>query len=202
MGRTEEKGERRERRRVERRSETRSLEPWERYRALNDALRHLRDVSDMGDQKSRFALIIMGALNAVNYIVLVRSDLNSASPSFALVVYAAVYAVAALYLFIQAIESLRPRAPMESTADDLSGRPMRLAGVRTIGNILDISTDTYDERWRGVPIGELCREIALHVQIVARVNASKFKAIARLYRGLEIQTFLTAGLLAYRVLTA
>ena len=87
---------------------------------------------------------------------------------------------------------------MESTADEINGRHTGLSGVRTIGNIIGMGNDTYDERWRGLSIGELCREVALHVQIVARVNASKFKAISRHYRGLEILTFLTAGLVAYR----
>ena len=85
MAKVEEKTGRRKLR-LARLLETRTLEPWERYRALDDTLDHMRDVSDMGDQKARFALIIMGALNAVNFLVLVRSNLTSSSPSPVLVV--------------------------------------------------------------------------------------------------------------------
>lgn len=197
MGKVSEKADRRQRR-LERLLETRTLEPWERYRALDDALGHLRDVSDMGDQKARFALIIMGALNAGNVVILARSGLTSGQASAILVTYAAVYSVAALYLFIQAIESLRPRAVMDASVDEMAGRATGMAGLRFMGNMVRMGPEEYDLAWRGLRIGELSRELALHVQIMARINVMKFRAISRLYRGLEVMTFLTAGLIAYR----
>lgn len=76
MAKVEEKTGRRQLR-LARLIETRRLEPWERYRALDDTLDHMRDVSDMGDQKARFALIIMGALNAVKCAGRSRSTCRS-----------------------------------------------------------------------------------------------------------------------------
>jgi hypothetical protein len=47
-------------RKLERMLDTRALDPWERYRALVDALDSYSDLSEQGDRKTRFALIIMG----------------------------------------------------------------------------------------------------------------------------------------------
>ena len=42
------------------------------------------------------------------------------------------------------------------------------------------------------PIGELSREKAQHVQVVARVSDRKFKALDRVYNGLTAMTSLSA----------
>ena len=69
----ESKAERRRRKDAERLLETRQLDPWERYRALSDHVDHLLDVTELADRKTRFALVILGALNAVNVLIAIRA---------------------------------------------------------------------------------------------------------------------------------
>ena len=44
---------------------TRELDGWERYRALIDASDEAYDLIDISNREARFALIVMGALNAM-----------------------------------------------------------------------------------------------------------------------------------------
>jgi hypothetical protein len=72
--REETKAEKKARKRAEKARELaedahRPLDSWERYRALCDALKEANDLVDLADHKARFALVIMGALNAVMFIV-------------------------------------------------------------------------------------------------------------------------------------
>jgi len=55
--------------------ETGVPDPWERYRALTDVLDTFNDISEMADRKTRFALVILGAMNTVNLLVVARPEL-------------------------------------------------------------------------------------------------------------------------------
>ena len=52
----------------------RTLEEWERYRALVDANDEAFEQIDVTNREARFALILMGALNAVVLVLLTRAD--------------------------------------------------------------------------------------------------------------------------------
>ncbi len=100
-------------RKLERMLETRTLDPWERYRALTDVLDTYSELLEHADRKTRFALIIMGLLNAVNFLLVARSDVfgvATASIGTPVAIYVALYAFLSLYFFSQAIEALRPRS--------------------------------------------------------------------------------------------
>jgi hypothetical protein len=58
----ESKVERRLRKDAERTAESSPLDPWERYRALNDLVDHMLDVIEMADRRTRFALLLLGSL--------------------------------------------------------------------------------------------------------------------------------------------
>src|SRR6185503_4992069 len=58
----------------------RNLDSWERYRALTDVLSEALDLVDLADHKARFALIIMGALNALLFIMASQTDVFDAIP--------------------------------------------------------------------------------------------------------------------------
>jgi hypothetical protein len=81
---------------LEKKSDTRLLDPWERYRALCDLLDAQVDLAEMADRKTRFALIILGAPNAANLLVAARPNLLAGAHSrsrFGLGIYIGCYAV-------------------------------------------------------------------------------------------------------------
>lgn len=171
----------------------RPLDPRERYRALGDTHDMQQDLIDLGDHKARFALVIMGGLNAVAFLLVSRNDALSALPEWLrpwLGAYVALYAVAALYFFFQAIESLKPRIYMGSADADLPG-------LRFFEGILSRDEAQYRKAWSEVRILQLSEEIAEQVHILSRINRQKYAALRRLYVGLQVLTVLTAGLVLF-----
>jgi hypothetical protein len=59
----------------------RRLEAWERYRALVDASDEAYELIDISNREARFALILMGALNAVALVLLTRADALTLLPA-------------------------------------------------------------------------------------------------------------------------
>jgi|SRR5687767_7457465 hypothetical protein len=81
----ESKAERRLRKEAAELAGARQLDGWERYRALSDLVDHLVDVLELADRRTRFALLILAALNAVNILIAVRAGqlgLSGLSPWF------------------------------------------------------------------------------------------------------------------------
>ena len=177
---------------LEKNSDTRMLDPWERYRALIDIYEAFFDMNELADRKARFALVMMGALNALNVILGTQRMFGDLTAGVRPLVgiYFTIYAILSLYFFVQAIATLRPRISMfpgGKTAETASR-----AGLRFIGDVIAMGDDEYYQRWTSVPIGELCRETANHVQVVARVTDVKFRALDRVYTGLTAMTALSA----------
>ena len=143
------KAERKRQKELDRFTETRLLDPWERYRALADDVDHLLDVTELADRKTRFALVILGALNAVNVLIAIRApqiDADGLNHTF-IQVYVAGYVIISLYFFVYTIMALRPRAGRmhragEARAD--GGVP----GLRLMDDILATDIDDYYELWR------------------------------------------------------
>ena len=69
------KAEKKRRKKLEESLETGTPDPWERYRVLLDLLEMYNDISEMADRKTRFALVILGALNTVNVLVVARPEI-------------------------------------------------------------------------------------------------------------------------------
>lgn len=168
----------------------RPLDPWERYRALNDAYDLQQELIDLGDHKARFALVIMTGLNAVAFLMVARSDALTTLPALLrpwLGAYLALYGVSAVYFFFQAIESLKPRIY-------LGAADQELLGVRFFEGILRRNEEEYRRTWSEVRVDQLSEEIAEQVHILSRINREKYTALYRLYLGLQILTLLTGGL--------
>ena len=192
-------------RRLERTLDTRPLDAWERYRGLVDVVDDYRELLDSADKKTRFALIIMGLLNAVNFLLVARSDVLGAPTALlgrGLAAYAALYAFLSLYFFSQAIAALRPRAAKLFAGDDHD--PGHIAAGRRLRSMAHVAREEPDalyDLWQGAQVGHLSREVAYQAQALARINVEKYQALARVYRGLVALTALTAvlvTLLAFR----
>lgn len=192
-------------RKLEKTLETRLLDAWERYRALSDLHDSYFDLVEFADRKARFALLAMGALNALNLIVAAQPGMVSEIVAVGrpwLGGYLTGYAILSLYFFVQAIQTLRPRISFFPEGSTTAAA--RRVGLRFVPDILRASGEEYYDRWTQAQVGQLNREIALHVQILARLSDVKFRALDRVYKGLLALTLLSAGLvtvLAYYSLT-
>lgn len=195
-------------RRLERSRDTRTLDAWERYRALVDVVDDYRDQLDGSDKKTRFALIIMGLLNAVNFLLIARSDVFGGAAQGGgrwLAAYSTLYAFVSLYFFSQAIDALRPREPRlhrEQASGQAGESPRRL---RSMAHVALQGPDEHYELWTHAQVGQLSKEVAYQAQALARINVEKYRALARVYNGLIALTGLTAILvsaLAFRGLTS
>jgi len=193
----ESKAERKRKKELERFTETRPLDPWERYRALSDHVDHLLDVTELADRKTRFALVILGALNAVNVLIAIRApqiDADGLNHTF-IQVYVAGYVMISLYFFVYAIMALRPRAGrMHRAGETRAGGAV--PGLRLMDDILATDIDDYYDLWRTAEVGQLDREMAMQAHLLARANAEKFRAVHRVFRGLLLLVGLTALLVA------
>ena len=172
------------------------LAAWERYRALGDAFDMEQDLVDLADHKARFALIIMGALNTVTLFIGTRSEAVALAPPALrpwVTIYAGAYALVALYFFVQAIESLRPRAAKARLPyPGLDGREDHPLGVRFYEDILARDVAAYREAWHRIRLGQLNAEVAQQVHLIAQINKRKYAALAQLYAGLKVMTLLAA----------
>ncbi len=177
----------------------RPLDAWERYRALVDALDEGHQLLEIADRKARFALVIMGALNVLTFLLATRAELIELVPlawRSWLGVYLVAYAFVAVYFFLQAIEALRPRRfnphlqyPGEAGAEHF---PM---GLRYYEDAVMRDLEAHRRAWREVKFGQLNAELSVQTHIMARTNQDKYVALRRLYAGLRVMTLLAAGLI-------
>ncbi len=182
----------------------RPLDSWERYRALTDVLDEAIDLVDLADHKARFALVIMAALNVVLFFVAVRTDLAKEIPRVFqpfVGVYILGYALVALYFFLQAIESLRPRKsqPQVSSIAQTGFEDFPL-GIRFYEDILRREVEDYKRAWQEVRVGQLNAELAVQAHALAGINRAKYTALRRLYSGLKLMTLLAVGLVGLAAL--
>ena len=182
----------------------RPLDSWERYRALTDVMDDAMELVDLADHKARFALVIMAALNVAIFFVATRTDLATHLPvrwQPWLGVYFLAYALVALYFFLQAIESLRPRKNQPRVRyfgeTGLEEHPL---GLRFYEDILTRDLEAYRRAWREIRIGQLNNEVAVQAHALAEINRAKYRALGRLYVGLQIMTLMGVGLVGLAAL--
>ena len=169
--------ERRQRKEMQRTADDRVLDPWERYRAVSDHCDRLLDLTELYDRKTRFALIILGTLNATNVLVASRGDIGNALQHGHLMLgaYVGAYALLSVVLLWLAIAALRPS-------------PSHLPAV-------DMPLDQYCDEWKQMQVGQMNRQLAISSYELAQNNAAKLAALNRLYAGLKLLAALTAVLI-------
>jgi hypothetical protein len=178
---------------------SRPLDAWERYRALNDAMDEAYDVIDMSIREARFALLLMGGLNAVVIVAATRSDLITVFRPEQRVwagSLLAVYGICAVYFLLQAIEALRPgkfRPQLGAWSDASEDFPKR---VRYYEDVIERDVQSHWQAWREVQIGQLNAELAVQLHSMCIKSNVKRNALRRLYAGLRVMTLLVAALVA------
>ena len=182
----------------------RTLDAWERYRALVDASEEAFEIIDIANREARFALIVMGALNAVPLVVVSRADAFSVlSPGEQYVMGGLFLGYAALVLtfMLGAIEALRPGRfcpALSDWPDDSADRPV---GIRYYEDIIRRSARENWAAWQTVRVSQLNAELAVQVHSLALKNHAKHIALRRLYAGLRVMALALAGLgLAFVIL--
>jgi hypothetical protein len=184
--------------------ETRTMEPWERYRALNDAMDEYYEMLDMANREARFALIIVGALNALLFVIGTRSSLVAsmqiARPWLGLGLVA--YGGVAVHLFLQAIEVLRPRKYHPRLPESAVPAERYPAGVRYYEDVILRDVQGHCRAWDDVRVSQLNTELAIQGHSLALKVRAKHEAVRRLFTGLRLMTLLATGLVLVLVFLA
>jgi len=178
----------------------RPLDAWERYRALSDVLEEAIGLVELADKKARFALMVMGAVNALLFMLAAKTNVFDAVPASwrpAVLLVIGLYGLVAVYFVMQAIESLRPRRaqPHVQHGQDASLKDFPVA-LRFYEDILTRDVEAYRTSWRKLRIGQLNAELAVQAHALATINKAKYTALRRLYFGLQLMTVLAALVMA------
>lgn len=174
------------------------IRPRERYRMLIDILDEMQVLIAMGDRKARFALMILAAFNAAMIVG------GTMSFRFSLTLPTGVwlagmaaflaYGLTAIYFFVLAIDSLRPRKAKVAPAGTSAG-DAKAPGIRFYADIIRRGNDEYWETVRGMDYELMNRELSNQVYGMANLIRAKYDALAHLYAGMRILTLGAAGLL-------
>jgi hypothetical protein len=176
----------------------RPLDSWERNRSLNDAIDEAYDLIDISNREARFALILMGSLNAFLVLVATRSDILAqldARERWVMGVLAGVYAVVAVNFVLEAIQALRPgrfRPNLGDWAPDSDDYPQ---GVRYFEDVVRRDVQSHWRAWREVRVDQLNAELAVQLHSLCIKNQATRKSLRRLYAGLRIMTLLITVLI-------
>ena len=152
------------RKKERRRDPNRPLDAWERYRALNDAMDEAYELMDHGNREARFALLVMGILNAFVVIGASRPEVVGAfdhNERIGAAGLLGIYAVTALYFLFQAIAALRPgkyQPDLKSWNVEAADYPR---GVRYYEDVIQRDVKSHWTAWCEVPLAQLNAEIAV-----------------------------------------
>ncbi len=178
--------------------DNRPLTPMELYRALNDALDEGHDLFDLSNRDARFALILMGGLNAALVIAASQTNLREQLSPLERQIEGSIigiYALFALAFLLQAIAALRPgqyRPQLEHWRRERGDVPK---GVRYFEDVVQRNTAAHWDAWRDVTLRELNAELAVQVHSVALKNSSRKAALRGLYSSLRLMTGVFAAIL-------
>lgn len=169
----------------------RSLERW---RILMDVVDEGRRVVELADHKARYALVVMGALNAGVFLILSRAHLLSELPASlkpGLIGILIVYAGLSCLFVYYAIDCLRPRWLKDSGPTVGAGgkRPRGLLYWESIGTY---DLEAYQSSWNAARMDQLNGEVVIIAHRLSLLIGSKYRALGRLYRGLAILVVLAA----------
>ena len=175
---------------------------FERWRVLSELVNEGRRVVDLADHKARYALVVMGVLNAGAFFFMSRTHPFGTMPPAAkpwvigfLVIYAAL-----TFLFVwHAVDCLRPRRLRY--AENGGGTPDRRdaqgpRGLLYWEAIVTYDLESYQRAWSGARMEQLNAEVVVIAHHLARLIRVKYVALGRLYAGLAALIALAAVLFA------
>jgi hypothetical protein len=182
-----------------RRDAVRSPDSWERFRILLEVVDQQRNVVEIADHKARYALIILGVLNAIIFVLLGRGGVFRELPDALrpwLVGVIAIYAALTFVFVLHAIDCLRPREIGGKGSVHRAGIP----GLLFWEGIVQHDREAYRQEWSTVRMDLLNAEAILVAHRVSQLIQAKYRALHRLYNGLVVLVFTcTLLLVAYAI---
>jgi hypothetical protein len=175
----------------EKRDDNRTLTPAELYRALNDAIDEGYDLFDLSNREARFALILMGGLNAALVIAATQTSLLAQLSSAERQMVGSVvglYAIFALGFVLQAVHALRPGQYHPDFKRWSRERKDFPKGVRYFEDVVSRETEQHWEAWKTVTLRQLNAELAVQLHSLSLKNDARKKALRALYTNLRIMT--------------
>jgi hypothetical protein len=185
------RGKDRKREAKRRRDAERQPESYERFRILLEVIGKQRQVVDLEDHRARYALLIMGGINAAVLLVATGAAgtgrLSGTLPPW-LLAAVLVHVAATLVFILAAVDCLRPRA-------------IQRKGLLHWEGMVKHDLVEYETAWSQVRMDQLNREAVVVAHMLARLISEKFRANRRLYGGLTGLVTVGAVLLAILALT-
>jgi len=164
-------------------------EPFDRFRIITECISEARQVVDLSDHRARYALVIIGVLNAGVFALISRSHLLAAlTPAVksGLVGMLIVYGVLTMAFVLHAIECLRPR-PLDRALPGVPAPP----GTEPLGLLFwevvgrqDLAS--FHAKWDRVRMAQINREAEAIFHTLSGVVRAKYRALHRLYLGLVV----------------
>jgi hypothetical protein len=157
------------------------------------------ELMDHSNREARFALLVMGILNAFVVIGASRPEIVGALDGPLRVGAGAllgVYAVTAIYFLFQAIAALRPGKQQPDLSAWNEDAPDFPRGVRYYEDVIQRDVQNHWRAWCEVPMAQLNAELAVqHHSLCVKSNVKRV-ALARLFAGLRVMVMLVVGLMA------
>ena len=185
-----------------RRDAERPPDSFERFRVLMELVSEGRQVVDLADHKARYALVIVGVLNAGVLFLLARGHLISDVPSGVepwLIGFSIAYALLTFVFVLHAVDCLRPRqlhyAQLLSDAGRSAAHEVR-PRLMYWEAIAGYELEAYQHAWGAARMEQINSEVVVIAHRLALLIRAKYAALGRLYLGLVILVVLAAVLLA------
>jgi hypothetical protein len=185
-----------------RRDSERPPDSFERFRILMEMIGEGRQVVDLADHKARYALVVMGVLNAGVFFLMSRAHLLTSLPQPVrpwLMGFLIVYAALSFVFLLHAIDCLRPRQLhyaqlLSGTAGPEAYEARR--GVMYWEAIAGYELEAYRQAWGNVHMEQINCEVVVIAHRLALLIRAKYAALGKLYAGLVVLVVLAAILLA------
>jgi hypothetical protein len=199
------RGHERKRRKKRLQEAHRRLDVRERFRLLTDLIDSQRKMIEVADHKARFALVIVGAVNAALVLLVMSGRWSEVVPAGLrpwLLVILLPYGVAAFVFLLDAARVLQPH--MHDWAEVAVALPQaqdtapeqRPLGLMYWGAVLQSDLPRYSTLWTEARVGQVSAELALLAHELARVNADQYGSLKRLFRALRVMLVLAAAFVA------
>jgi hypothetical protein len=185
-----------------RRDAERPPDSFERWRILSELVNEGRQVVDLADHKARYALVIIGVLNAGVFFLMSRAHLfGDMAPAIKpwMIGFLVVYAALTFLFVYHAVDCLRPRQlHYAEKAWDPAARSQvpTPRGLLYWEAIAGYDLASYQRAWSEARMEQLNAEVVVIAHFLSRLIRAKYAALGRLYYGLSALIALAGVLLA------